>query len=1230
MHAQSAKTVYMIIDIKHNRILITLVLVCMCMPAYSRAGNSCSDPIVLGPNYSEVIYSAGSTWYIANTFDLPMAIDFYPTNPASPAPELELDFSCTPGVYDDPILCSLFCSSQSAYIALPHKETPPKSYDPQGNVRYHVEFGEFYRDMLLSQGIDYNVPVYIKVTYHGSGSLQMDPDPFNNCMDGHKFMHLGDTVKVKAHDGDRHVIVPYVQWQYDSIRYVWTGTTPCKIAIGNTCGFDPTDAEDATIIDGGVIQPDGQFKVSSALLMQYVSDQVNYPNDAGMYFAKFYSEEPGVMKIEKIPASPPAAGATLLKYGTQTTVRRNDTAALYAMPDSWIKAMQFSTPTDHIFKMYVGATPNFYTKDTVATFQFDRTTDGHVLSLFAEDMEKLWLNKSSGDHYLYVRFECTDNTTVLPTLWTPSDCMMKAPRLKSGVQFDVVAKSTTNYGLFYADWKGGDMKIAWTSTQSTCSFFIADTCNIPNTNVSPVFYTDKAPKRGSVTIQASEVNTWEPYVDPDGYIYIRFYSQAKGKITVTTTAPKEEDPACSPEDSTLIVTAWDSFIWNGMAYTESGVYTHDGNVDPETGCVDTVFTLRLTIHTTGYDTYNETGCDSIVYNGKKYVESGVYTDTLFDGNGNRTIMTLNFTIHHATTGEDTQTACDSLLWNGKWYNESGDYTFKTTNAAGCDSTATLHLTINHSVQLNMSGIDVCGSYLWGDTLIETSGTYTRRLHTISGCDSIVTQTIRVHQPVNMTLPDTAVCETDYGYEYVWSDPVMGDTTIRQNGTYTRRFKTQYGCDSIVTQTVRFLDMTYGSAKVTAYDSYTTNMGMTYTKSVAGAIDYYTNAAGCDSVVTLDLKIRHLQVNDTFPQTICATELPFQWYGKSYMESGIYTTDTIEGGAVNGVYMDTVHTVNLMVLPTSAGDTAAAACESFVWYGETYSASGEYNHTLTNVVGCDSVVTLHLTIYHATTGDTSAVACNAYDWYGKTYTESGEYNHTLEGGNSHGCDSVITLHLTIHTSTTGEETKEVCNEYEWHGTTYTTSGDYTFTTANAAGCDSTVTLHLTINDCAVTYDTVYFCAGHNTEHEELLEEAHVRRYLAYVYESPAEWDYMEGAILVREKERMQVDLRRAEQNLYAHYVNELTPVNSIRWSYRADGENDYRTLEVADEPQWVETGTIAVMVRFVCGQFYTSDFEADVVMVSDDRLEVGGKKVLENGQIVIIRGGVKYNIFGLKL
>ena len=38
----------------------------------------------------------------------------------------------------------------------------------------------------------------------------------------------------------------------------------------------------------------------------------------------------------------------------------------------------------------------------------------------------------------------------------------------------------------------------------------------------------------------------------------------------------------------------------------------------------------------------------------------------------------------------------------------------------------------------------------------------------------------------------------------------------------------------------------------------------------------------------------------------------------------------------------------------------------------------------------------------------------------------------------------------------------CDSYDWNGTTYTTSGSYTFTTTNSSGCDSTATLNLTIN------------------------------------------------------------------------------------------------------------------------------------------------------------------------
>ena len=89
------------------------------------------------------------------------------------------------------------------------------------------------------------------------------------------------------------------------------------------------------------------------------------------------------------------------------------------------------------------------------------------------------------------------------------------------------------------------------------------------------------------------------------------------------------------------------------------------------------------------------------------------------------------------------------------------------------------------------------------------------------------------------------------------------------------------------------------------------------------------------------------------------------------------------------------------------------------------------------------------------------ACDSYTWNKKTFTESGDYKDTLQ--TELGQDSIVTLHLTINYSTTGEETKEAEGSYEWHDVTYTQSGDYEYKTTNTAGCDSTVTLHLTITE-----------------------------------------------------------------------------------------------------------------------------------------------------------------------
>jgi hypothetical protein len=64
----------------------------------------------------------------------------------------------------------------------------------------------------------------------------------------------------------------------------------------------------------------------------------------------------------------------------------------------------------------------------------------------------------------------------------------------------------------------------------------------------------------------------------------------------------------------------------------------------------------------------------------------------------------------------------------------------------------------------------------------------------------------------------------------------------------------------------------------------------------------------------------------------------------------------------------------------------------------------------------------------------------------------------------GCDSVVTLDLTITNSTSGTDTQTACDSYTWiDSNTYTSNNNTaTHTLVNVGGCDSVVTLDLTIN------------------------------------------------------------------------------------------------------------------------------------------------------------------------
>ena len=120
-------------------------------------------------------------------------------------------------------------------------------------------------------------------------------------------------------------------------------------------------------------------------------------------------------------------------------------------------------------------------------------------------------------------------------------------------------------------------------------------------------------------------------------------------------------------------------------------------------------------------------------------------------------------------------------------------------------------------------------------------------------------------------------------------------------------------------------------------------------------------------------------------------------------------------------------------------------------------------TLLNAAGCDSIVSLFLTINNSTSAIDTITACYRYTWIdGITYTLSDTTaKDTLL--NAAGCDSIVSLNLTINYTQTSTDSVVANDSCTWiDGVTYTSSNTTATDTLIASnGCDSIVSLNLTI-------------------------------------------------------------------------------------------------------------------------------------------------------------------------
>jgi phage terminase large subunit-like protein len=207
-----------------------------------------------------------------------------------------------------------------------------------------------------------------------------------------------------------------------------------------------------------------------------------------------------------------------------------------------------------------------------------------------------------------------------------------------------------------------------------------------------------------------------------------------------------------------------------------------------------------------------------------------------------------------------------------------------------------------------------------------------------------------------------------------------------------------------------------------------------------------NAQGCDSTITINLTVHPLPIVDAGNDfSVCVgDEITLSGSGASSytwdngVNDGVPFTEqgtqiyTVTGTDVNNCSNTDQVTVTVNALPTIDAGIDFSVCE-----GDqiTLSGSGAIDYTWDNSVS-----------------------------NGVPFTEQGTQTYSVTGTDANNCTNTDQVVVTVNEHSSATQTQSALDSYTWpvNGQTYTQSGTYAAVIPNATGCDSTITLNLSLN------------------------------------------------------------------------------------------------------------------------------------------------------------------------
>ena len=447
-------------------------------------------------------------------------------------------------------------------------------------------------------------------------------------------------------------------------------------------------------------------------------------------------------------------------------------------------------------------------------------------------------------------------------------------------------------------------------------------------------------------------------------------------------------------DTTVTILTGQSYIFGSNQLTTAGTYTE--TFLSAQGC-DSIVHLTLR-EETPEATVSDNGpvCEgdvlSIIVASKHYPESS---------------------LHWFGPNNFTRDGGFELTINGAKASDAGEYIVKTDLFQ--ETTGDLQEVVRTAVEVfNKIDVDTTvtiftgESFLFGSTQLTDGGTYTETFPSAQGCDSTVHLTLRVETPSATISNNGPICEdetlsivvtsNDYPESSLhWSGPngftqdggfelTINGAKASDAGEYivkTDMFQGETGELKVVARTVvdvfskNSIDTT---VSILEGESYTFGSNQLTTEGTY--TETYSSVHGCDSTVRLTLRVEELNVTISDNGPLCEGELlalsaqdipdrvQVQWIGpKGFVSNDPDVTITNVSARDSGTYqlvlsvmdksLDTLSTHVDVYTKDKVTLLDSMRGESYMFGDMLIEKPGVYTLSFQNEHGCDSVVTLHL-------------------------------------------------------------------------------------------------------------------------------------------------------------------------------------------------------------------------------------------------------------------------------